>query len=169
MIALSLLVAVSGCRRHADPAELEVPGPRPAPAPSAHAVDRLLPGELAEGSETAFGLALPRVAVVRARFDDLVFAGVDVPPHRVANYVRQRVTAENVETGPGKTVFSRAVVRGQPGVELTIEVLTRAGNTELQVRKLPTTRAPGGMSDADRWRAAGFNPDGTPLDPTHLH
>ena len=33
----------------------------------------------------------------------------------------------------------------------------------------PTTRGARGMSDADRWRAAGFNPDGTPLDPTHLH
>ncbi len=131
--------------------------------------DRLLPGELAEGSERAFGLALPRVAVVRGRFVDGGYAGVDVAPDRVANYVRQRVSALKVETGPAKTVFSRATVRGQPGVELGIEVLARGAFTELQVRKLPTAKAPAGLSDEERWRAAGFKPDGTPLDPSHLH
>jgi hypothetical protein len=167
VLAFFLLLA-AGCRRRSQPAELEVPPPAPKPS-APPPVDRLLPGELAEGSEKAFGLALPRVASVRGRFADVVFAGADVAPDRVANYVRQRVTAEKVETGPAKTVFSHATVQGQPGVELDIEVLSHGGYTELHVRKLSTTRAPEGMSDAARWRAAGFNPDGTPLDPTHLH
>jgi hypothetical protein len=167
LLGLGLALTLGACRRRSEPEQLEAPAPPP--ALSARPVDRLLPGELAEGSEKAFGLALPRVAVVRGRFTDLVFADVDVPPHRVANYLRQRVTADKIETGPVKTVFSRAAVRGQPGVELGIEVLSHGGFTELQIRKLPTTKVPAGMSDAERWRAAGFNPDGTPIDPTQLH
>jgi hypothetical protein len=167
VLALCAALPAGGCGRRNESLELEAPAaPR---APSALPVDRLLPGELAEGSETAFGLPLPRVAVVRGRFVDVVFAGVDVPPDRVANYVRQRVSADKVETGPAKTVFSRAAVHGQPDVALDIEVLAHGGFTELQVRKLSTARAPGGLSDEERWRAAGFKPDGTPLDPTHLH
>jgi hypothetical protein len=106
---------------------------------------------------------------VRARFDDVIFVVGDVPAHRVANYVRQRVEADKVETGPVKTVFPRAVVRGQPGVELAILVTPRGDATELQVRNLSLVRSTPGLSEEERWRAAGFKPDGTLADPTHLH
>jgi hypothetical protein len=129
----------------------------------------VLPGELAEGTEKAFGLTLPRIVVVRARFEDVVFGMADVSPDKVANYVRQRVTANKVETGPVKTVFSRATVREKPGVELDIEVLSRGGVTELQVRNLSLWKTPAGLTDEERWRAAGFKADGTPLDTKHLH
>ena len=102
----------------------------------------------------------------------LMFEGQDitrVPPHRIANYVRQHVAADKVETGPVKTVFSRATVRGQPGVELAIQVTSRGNSTELQVRNLSLVKPTSGQSEEERWRAAGLRPDGTPLDVTHLH
>ena len=105
---------------------------------------------------------------MRARFDDVIFIAGDVPPHRVANYVRQRVVADKVETGPVKTVFPRATVRGQPGVELAIQVVARGAASELQVRNLSLVKPTPGLSEEERWRAAGFKPDGTLLDPTHL-
>ncbi len=145
-----------------------MPAPPPPPPPPLP-VDRALPGELAEGPEKAFGLTLPRVVDVRARFGDLVVGRAEVSSDRVANYVRQRVSAEKVETGPAKTVFSRAIVRGHPGVELAIEVLAHGGSTEIQVRNLPMALGPPGLTDEERWRAAGFKPDGSPLDPKHLH
>jgi hypothetical protein len=128
----------------------------------------MLPGELAEGTFKAFGLPLPRVMVARARFDDILFASGDVPSDQVANYIRARVTAEKVETGPVKTVFSRATVRGQPDVQLSIEVISHGGSTELQVRNLSLIKPLEGLTDEERWRAAGLKPDGTPLDPTRL-
>jgi hypothetical protein len=105
---------------------------------------------------------------VSARFDDVVFVAGDVPPHRVANYVRQRVVADKVETGPVKTLFPRATLRGQPGVELSILVAPRGSATELQVRNLSLVKTPPGLTEEERWRAAGFKSDGTLLDPTHL-
>lgn len=166
-IALALSLVGGGCRARSQPAELEVPGPPP-PAPAPVPVDRVLPGELAEGTEKAFGLPLPRVMIVRARFDDALFGMADVPPDTLANYIRQRVSANKVETGPVKTVFSRATVRGQPGVQLDIEVFSHGGSTELQVHNLSLWKTPAGLTDEERWRAAGLKPDGTPLDPTHL-
>jgi hypothetical protein len=167
LLALALALSADGCRARRAPPPLEVPGPPPVSAEIP--VDRTLPGELAEGTEKAFGLTLPRIVLVRARFDDVVFGMAEVSPDKVANYVRQRVSANRVETGPVKTVFSRATVRGQPGVEIDIEVLSRGGSTELQVRNLSLWKTSPGLTDEERWRAAGFKPDGTPLDTTHLH
>src|SRR4051794_12396343 len=88
-----------GCRtRRAPESDGEAPTvalPRPAPP-----VDQLLPGELAEGTEVAFGLKLPRKMQVSARFADVVVGKTDVPSDQVANYVRQRVSADRVVTGP---------------------------------------------------------------------
>jgi hypothetical protein len=132
-------------------------------------VDRALPGELAEGNLKAFGLVLPRVMAVGGTFSDVVYASAEVTSDRISNYVRQRVTAQSIDMGPTKTVFSRAVVRGQPGVELDIHVLSRGGSTDVEIHRIPPpTPAPAGLTDEERWRAAGFKSDGTPLDPTHL-
>jgi hypothetical protein len=107
---------------------------------------------------------------VRARFPDAVFAMGDVPLERVSNYVRERVVAAGVETGPAKTVFSRATVKSAPERTLRIEVVSRPSATELVVRD--QTRPPSpveeGLSEEERWRRHGLKPDGTPLDPTHL-
>jgi hypothetical protein len=164
--ALAMALGQPGCRERRTPAELEIH----APAPSAPKlpVDRTLPGELAEGTEKAFGLTLPRVLVVRGRLDDMIYGDAEVPPDRVANYIRERVSVDKVETGPAKTVFPRAMVRGQPGVELAIQVLSRGGSTELQIKNLSNVKMTPGLSEDERWRAAGLKPDGTPLDPTHL-
>ncbi len=166
-LALALPFTGGGCGDRRAPTGSTAPVPPP--VASLLPVDRTLPGELAEGTEKAFGLTLPRVVVVRGRFTDLVVGSAAVSPDQVANYVRQRVAAQSVETGPGKTVFSRAVVRGQPDVFLGIQVLSRGGYTELQVENLSLAKSEPGLTEVERWRAAGLKPDGTPLDRTHLH
>ena len=166
--AVVVVGGLTGCQKRREPTELEVPAPPPPTTPQLP-VDRTLPGELAEGTEKAFGLALPRVVNVRARFTDVVVGLCEVPSDKVANYVRQRVSASKVETGPTKTVFSHAIVRGHPGVELAIEVLAHGGSTEIQVRNLPMEQAVPGLTDEERWRAVGLGPDGKLLDPKHLH
>lgn len=131
-------------------------------------VDRALPGELAEGTYRAFGLLLPRVMNVSARFDNVVFASTDAPPDQVANYVRQRVAADKIVTGPEKTVFSRAMVKGNPGPLVQIMVVAKSGRTELEVRDVTLKPSKPDLSPEERWRELGLRPDGTPLDPTQL-
>lgn len=135
-------------------------------------VDHTLPGELTEGTETAFGLRLPRGMTVSAAFATAVFAKGNLAPEHVANYVRQRVTSERVETGPSKTLFlgaklSRAgLAAADLGRVLRIDVVNQGGLTELVVRDETPAPIPQGKSQDDILRQYGFGPDGKLLDAT---
>ncbi len=169
LFALFVLLALGCGKRSASPTKplpsASAAGSTALPLPADHA----LPGEIAEGDERAFGLPLPRRMAVTARFPDAVFAAGELAPEAVANYVRQRVIAAQIETGPAKTVFLRATTRSDPGRLLRIDVIGRSGGAaELFVRDETPPQVREGQSPAERWRALGFAPDGTPLDPTHL-
>lgn len=135
------------------------------PAPSRTTpVDHLRPGEIAQGKELAFGLPLPRDIRVSARFPDAVFASGRVGFEALSNYVRERVDAESIDTGPTKTVFVQAAPKADPSRRLRIEVSLQRGMTELTIRD--TSRKPpsdAGLSQAERWHQAGVAPDGGPL------
>jgi hypothetical protein len=105
---------------------------------------------------------------VVGRFDDAVFASGDLTPELVANYVRQRVIASHVETGPAKTVFTGVTLRINPVRTLRVDVSSRYGNTDLTVRDETRPPAREGLTEAERWKELGLSPKGTPLDPTHL-
>jgi len=165
--AATLAAAAMGCRSGVEDAPPPPPASAAAPAPKP--VDQVVPGELAEGVELAFGLPIPRRMGVKARFNDEVVASGDVAPEQLANYVRQRVLAESVETGPAKTVFTRATVKAAPQRMLRIEVVSRrARGTELVVRDVTRPPAEPGLTEEERWRRKGLKPDGSPIDPTRL-
>ena len=163
--ALSIAVT-SGCGRKPVPAPL--PTSTAEAAASVRPRDHALPDEIAEGTEKAFGLAVPRRMHVVARFDDVVFASGDLPPEGVANYVRERVLASHVETGPAKTVFTGATLRDTPGLTLRVDVVAHNGDTDLTVRDETRPPARPGLTEEERWKELGLSPKGTPLDPTHL-
>ncbi|WP_437309369.1 hypothetical protein [Sorangium sp. So ce388] len=159
--ACAALACRSDAGAPAPPPPIDASTPRPP-------VDQALPGELAEGVEQAFGLPIPRRMKVRARFSDAVFAVGEIPAERVANYVRTRVLAGNVETGPAKTIFSRATVKSAPQRMIRIEVVSRAHVSELVVRDETRPPPERGLSVEERWRRNGLTPDGKVLDPTRL-
>ena len=76
--------------------------------------------------------------------------------------------ADQIVTGPEKTVFSRATIKSTPGPLIAVSVLSRDGRTELEIRNVTPKPAKDGLSPDERWRELGLNPDGTPLDPTRL-
>jgi hypothetical protein len=172
LIATAALSA-SACRTRRAVEDEHAPPPSVAPAPiarsAAQPVDQVLPGELAVGSVRAFGFPLPRVMTVKGRFDEVVFAAGQAPADQVANYVRQRVTADKIVTGPEKTVFSRAAVKATPGPLMTISVVAHGDKTEIEVRDITPKPAKEGLTPEERWRELGLNPDGSPIDPTRLH
>ncbi|WP_437769099.1 hypothetical protein WMF27_10180 [Sorangium sp. So ce281] len=171
--AAGALAALVACASAAPACRSDAGAPAPAPQASEAAtpkppVDQALPGELAEGTEQAFGLPIPRRMKVRARFSDAVFAVGEIPAERVANYVRTRVLAGNVETGPAKTIFSRATVKSAPQRMIRIEVVSRAHTSELVVRDETRPPAEQGLSVEERWRRSGLTPTGEVIDPTRL-
>lgn len=167
-----LSAAALGCRSQRVVEDEHATPPAPPPVRTAEAaaapVDRVLPDELAEGSQAAFGLLLPRVMRVEGRFDDVVLASAHAPADAVANYVRQRVTAEQVITGPQKTLFARAVVKGSTGPKVSIAVISLPNRTEMEVRNATPKPTQPNQTPEERWRALGLKPDGTLLDPTQL-
>lgn len=144
-------------------------GTAPPPATLARPpVDRTAPGELAEGPDSAFGLPVPRRMAVKASFPDAIHAVGPVPREDVANYVRARVKAGGIETGPAKTVFTGVTIASQPGKTLRIEVSGHDAVTELVVSDRTPAPIDPAVTPEERMRKAGLRPDGKPLDPTKL-
>jgi len=161
-VAVTTLAGIS-CRKE------KAPPPAPAPAAVASAaLDRLLPGELAEGTERALGLAVPRDMRFERVFDDSAVARGRVGADALANYVRKRVDAATVEIGASRTLFPRAHVKGQPSDKtVRIEVIADVDSTVLYLRDTTPPVIPPGLTEEERWRQQGVVP-GKPFDPKAL-
>ncbi len=162
-----LASGLTGCRSETD---VVVDAPRAdTPVSSAKPVDRLTPGELAEGNVNAFGIPVPRGMRLDANFADAAHIVGTARAEDVANYVRERVQVERVEIGAARTVFPQAYVKGDPSKRVfRIEVIADGPTTRLVIRDLTRPPAEQGLSEEERWRKAGFSPTGQPLNPREL-
>jgi hypothetical protein len=161
-------LALLACRKHTPSTEA-----REAPSASASAkpLDRLAPGELAQGASQVFGFEVPLDMKIQGQFPDVAYLDGRVPPEAVANYVRERVEVEHVEIGAAATVFPSArIKRGDPERLYQFEVIRDRGHTRLVIRDTTPRPAdvPKGTSPEERWRRAGRGPDGRILDPAQL-
>jgi hypothetical protein len=161
----SLVAFASVCCRSEPPPKRNRP-----PALSAKPIDRLAPGELAPGKIRVFGLELPRGMKVRGSFSDIAYVEGEVAPEGLANYVRDRVEVENVEIGAARTVFPRARIKGGNADRLyQLEVVAVGNKSELLIKDVTPRPPPApNLTDADRWRAIGRDPNGKPFDKADL-
>jgi hypothetical protein len=144
------------------------PSPAPATAPSVTSapLDHLAPDELAPSKVEVYGFPLPRGMTIENSFTDRTYVRGRVSPEALANYVREQVSVSHVEIGAARTVFPMArIKRGRPDRVYTIEVVPDGGQTRLVLKDTtPPPAPPPGLSEEERWRAAGLGPDGRPLD-----
>jgi hypothetical protein len=139
--------------------------------PNAKPLDRLAPGELAQGASQVFGFEVPIDMKIQGQFPDVAYLEGRVAPEAVANYVRERVEVEHVEIGAAATVFPSArIKRGAPERIYQFEVIRDRGHTRLVIRDITPRPAdvPKGTSTEERWRRAGRGPDGRIIDPSEL-
>lgn len=161
---LAGFVAVFGACRHDDPIEMAHVRPATSTAAPPAAADQLRPGELAEGTGLAYGLAVPRDLRVVRRFEESIVAVGEPAAELVANFVRHRVEADAIEVGPARTVFAGARVKGDPeGKLLRIEVIQQPTRTELVVKDITPTPIEPDLTEEQRWQKAGLSPDGKQL------
>jgi hypothetical protein len=162
-LLLVCLCGLVGCK-----GQRQAPSTAPSAAARASAVplDHLAPDELAPGKVEVYGFAVPRGMEIESRLDDRAYVSGRVSPEALANYVRQRVSVSHVEIGAARTVFPMARIKGRDdGRIYTLEVLPDGPKTRLVIKDVtPPPPPPPGMSDEERWRAAGLGPDGRPLD-----
>lgn len=153
------LSACSSCKR-----KQETPPDKPP--------DRLADNEVVEGKERAFGLPLPRLVRVKARFEKTVHVLSPLAPEDLTNFVRARVKDGTVIPGASVTTLADVIPLGDPKKMLTIDVRTvRLGDgtrSEMVVRDTTPQPAEPGLTDGQRWHKAGFTPTGKVADPTHL-
>jgi hypothetical protein len=160
LCALGLLALVSACDSGKD---LRF-GPA-GPAKSGGGIDRLAPGELAPGREAAFGFVAPALMKLERRYPDAAYFAGPAAAESVANYVRKRVEAERVEIGAARTLFPKVRIKGgAPDRVYRFEVVSNGPITKLVVQDITPPPTEPGLSDAERWRRAGFTPDGKPLE-----
>jgi hypothetical protein len=137
---------------------------------SATPLDHLAPDELARGSAEVYGFAVPRGMEIESRLPDRAVISGHVSPEGLANYVREQVVVSHVEIGAARTVFPMARIKAGPADRIfNLEVLPDGPRTRLVIKDVtPPPPPPPGLTDAERWRAAGLTPDGHPLDPQKL-
>ena len=150
--------------------------PPPAPASSAIGqasavpLDHLAPDELARGNAEVYGFAVPRDMQIESRLPDRAYISGRVSPEGLANYVREQVVVSHVEIGAARTVFPMARIKAGPADRVfNLEILPDGPRTRLVIKDVTPPPPPlPGLTDAERWRAAGPTPDGRPLDPQKL-
>ncbi len=130
-------------------------------------LDHLAAGELPPGQSSLFGLVIPKGMTIQGQFSDSGLAFGALRAEAVANYVRERVDVGQVEVGAARTVFPACRIKGGPETRtFRIEVVSEGPATRLIVQDVTPPPPPPpevGVSDAERWRRAGFSPDGKPL------
>jgi len=140
--------------------------------PAAPPRDHLVPGELVEGADRAFGLPLPRGSRVESTFPQQIIATCGAKASDVANYIRPRVAMGTVAVGAASTMFERVQSPANPGRELVIRVEEGPLGTgsRIIVRDVTPPPVDPSLTDEERWRQAGMKPGGGGVaDPTHLH
>jgi len=162
----SLLGGASACKRAAPAPTATLASASAGTLP----LDHLAPNELAPSSVEVYGFPVPRGMEVDSRIADRAYISGRVSPEALANYVREQVLVSHVEIGAARTVFPMARIKAGPRDRLfTLEVLPDGPKTRLVIKDTTPPPPPvPGLTEAERWRAAGLTPDGRPLDPKKL-
>ena len=165
-VAIFVVIALTtACKRERAPVAT---APPVASAPA----DRLAPGEVPPGQEKAHDLLLPRGGKIERVFGKSVYAWVPLSPEAVASYIRGQADEADAVMGANGTVIPKLVVKGAfPDHWLRVEISTgaRTDETLLVIDRVENRDpVPTGKSNAELMKAAGLNPDGTPIDPKHL-
>lgn len=159
-LALVLALALaSGCKRR--------PGPNETPPPPP---DRLAKGEIALSKDKAFALPLPRSARIGSRYGGTIDVATDLSPEELANFVRTRVTGGTITAGTSSTRFDGVTVPAEPKRLLRIDVRAgRSVRSEMIVADVTPEVNPSAKTDEERWKAAGYDKNGSPIDAKLLH
>lgn len=157
---LAALTACASCKRKQQPPPDETKPP-----------DHLAHDEVVEGKERAFGLPLPRMSQVKARFPKTVHVESPLTPEELVNFVRARVKDGKITPGTSGTKLGDVTPLADPQKRLTIDVRPLRGSdskSEMLVEDTTPLPVEPGLSDDQRWQKAGFLPTGHVADPTHL-
>ena len=159
------LFACLGAACHREPAP--EPGPPPSEAPAA---DRLSPSEALPEAEVAFGLPLPTGMRLVRQFNDSAYFEGAIELTALLEHVQKHVVARTAQMRGRGAVFARTELAGDERKrQFRIELNPAPRGTELHITDITPAPSEVGLSEADSWRRAGRNPDGTPIDQNQVY
>jgi hypothetical protein len=160
---LCIGACLAGCHERSAPSLAPAASEPPTP-------DRLAQNERLPEAETAFGVPLPAGMRLTRHFDDAAYFAGDVPLDTLVEHLQKYVRARDVQTRGQGVVFARATVIGDETQRLLrIELRPTARGTRLHMQDVTPPPALTGANEAEIWRKAGRNPDGTPIDQNRLY
>lgn len=127
-------------------------------------LDRLAPGELGQSKVLVFGLPIPRGMNVERRFASSVYLAGTVSPSALLDYVRAHALTGPAERTGNRQVFRKVKIRGGDSSRIyDIEVDNSGSIQRLVVTDVTPPPVEPGLTTEERWRKAGYMPDGTPI------
>jgi hypothetical protein len=167
--ATVILAVMVGCARPtADTGPSGAPSSTLAAMPASPPLDHLAPGELLEGPDHAFGIALPRGLKVDATFATVVYASGDFAVAPLVHYFQPRVQEGDLREGPESATFDNVLALGGKGPRLAMHVVLVRGRANVEISDETPPVLPDLPDQAARWKHVGLTPSGRLLDPTHL-
>jgi hypothetical protein len=146
-----------------------VPVAATAPSPSQLPADHLAPDELVEGTEKAFGVALPRGVTIEHRYVDTVELSGTMSVHALVKYFHARLQGGSLREGSDVATFEHVIQPGAVDREILVHIEAgRLGTTRIDLTSFLHEHAPPLPDEEARWRSVGLTKDGKLLDPTHL-
>jgi hypothetical protein len=167
---LGALATLAACRSHSTSTDGSEHAPTTgsaatAPAPPA---DHLAPGELLEGTEHAYGVALPQGLHVDYTFASEVLASGQLTVHPLVQYFQARLNGGGLREGAGSATFEDVKASTGRGPPLTIHIAQVRDSVRVSVHDDTPPRVTPLPDEAARWKQVGLTPSGRIADPTHL-
>lgn len=132
--------------------------------------DRLPEAQRPSESATAFGLSLPKGMRLTRQFNDSAYFMGRLELEEVVEHLKPHLEARRMELKPGYALFEDARLEGDDSNKrLRVSVSAEGPGTQVFVQNVTPPPAPRGISEAEMWRRAGRNPDGTPMDQNQLY
>jgi hypothetical protein len=168
--ALLAVATLAACHRSSAPEDMRAPAASAAAVRVAAPVpaDHLAPGELLEGTDTAFDVTLPRGLHVDGRFVDLVLAGGPFSVPQLVGYFRAHVQSGDLSEGPASATFDHVTAPGHPNRPLSVHILKAGDGAHVDIRDVTPPKVAPLPDETARWKNVGLTPNGRLVDPTHL-
>lgn len=127
-------------------------------------LDRLLPSELGQSSSLVFGFPIPPGMRVTRRYPDSVHLQGPIATTALKEYIETHIVVGPSELDGHRRTYRQARIRGGDASRIyQIELDDLRGAREIIITDATPKPIQPGLSDDERWRRAGFLPDGSPI------
>lgn len=154
---LVLLVALGCHHKSANGVDADA-GPRVTP------LDHLSPSEIAKSDVMIYGVTVPQGMQLRRRFPDGVLLTGETPVAELASQIEASIYSGPKEVDRRRRIYRNVTIKGGDSKRIfTITIDDLGSQRQVSITDVTPTPTEPGLSDEERWRRAGYLPDGTPI------